>query len=110
MPNANQVRLYEGDAELLLSADHFPDRVSLLPGSGGKLQPGQRLRILWGQDMLRDILDGRYRTVVCGVNDSDNSHGIIAALRACDHQPVVGPKRDQLCQALPGERQRPRGS
>ena len=43
---------------------------------------GQRLRILWGQDMLRDILDGRYRTVVCGVNDQDNSHGIIAQL--CD--------------------------
>src|SRR5213076_3106650 len=25
-------------------------------------------------------LDGRYRTVVCGVNDGDNSHGIIAQL------------------------------
>lgn len=80
MASPNPVRLYEGDAESLLSAEHYPDRVSLLPGSGGKLQPGQRLRILWGQDMLRDILDGRYRTVVCGVNDSDNSHGIIAQL------------------------------
>jgi hypothetical protein len=33
---------------------------------------------MWGQDLLRDLLDGRYRTVICGVNDSDNSHGIIA--------------------------------
>ena len=82
MPHASQVRLYEGDAESLLSAEHFPDRVSLLPGSGGKLQPGQRLRILWGQDMLRDILDGRYRTVVCGVNEQDNTRGIIA--QVCD--------------------------
>lgn len=80
MASSNPVRLYEGDAESLLSAEHYPDRVSLLPGSGGKLQPGQRLRILWGQDMLRDILDGRYRTIVCGVNDVDNSHGIIAQL------------------------------
>jgi hypothetical protein len=30
--------------------------------------------------MLRDLLDGRYRAVVCGVNDADNSHGIIAQL------------------------------
>ncbi len=63
-----------------MSAELSPDRISLLPGAGGKLSPGQRLRILWGQDMLRDILDGRYRTVVCGVNDQDNAHGIIAQL------------------------------
>lgn len=85
MSNANRqpepaIKLYEGDAEALLRADQSPDRISLLPGPGGKLAPGQRLRILWGQDMLRDILDGRYRTVVCGVNDQDNSHGIIAQL------------------------------
>lgn len=74
------IKLYEGDAEALLRAELSPDRVCLLPGAGGKLASGQRLRILWGQDMLRDILDGRYRTVVCGVNDQDNSHGIIAQL------------------------------
>jgi hypothetical protein len=33
-----------------------------------------------GQDLLRDLLDGRYRTVICGVNDADNSHGIVAQL------------------------------
>jgi hypothetical protein len=74
------VRLYDGEAESLLSTELAPDRVSLLPGPGGKVAPGERIRILWGQDMLRDVLDGRYRAVVCGVNDQDNSHGIIAQL------------------------------
>jgi hypothetical protein len=75
-----ETRLYEEDAESLLSSDQFPDRVSLLPGATGKVQSGERLRILWGQDLLRDLLDGRYRTVVCGVNEEDNSSGIIAQL------------------------------
>jgi len=77
---ASEVRLYEDNAEALLSSEMYPDRVSLLPGDSGKIQAGERIRIPWGQDMLRDLLDGRYRTVVCGVNDQDNSHGIIAQL------------------------------
>jgi len=84
-PSDASVRLYEGDADALLSSDQNPDRVSLLPGEGGphgtgKIAPGSRLRIMWGQDLLRDLLDGRYRTVVCGVNVEDNSHGVIAQL------------------------------
>ncbi len=75
-----EVRLYEGDADRLVSTELAPDRISLLPGASGKIRAGERLRIMWGQDMLRDLLDGRYRTVVCGVNDEDNSHGIIAQL------------------------------
>lgn len=73
-------RLYDGDADHLMRSEHAPDRLTLLPGATGKIRPGQRLRVMWGQDMLRDILDGRYRTIVCGVNDEDNSHGIIAQL------------------------------
>jgi hypothetical protein len=72
--------LYDAGAEDLLRSDLFPDRVTLLPGEGGRVEPGRRIRILWGQDMLRDLLDGRYRTVVCGVNAEDNSHGIISHL------------------------------
>lgn len=75
-------RLYDDEADLLLGSEKFPDRVSLLPAGaiGSGVGPGafERIRIMWGQDMLRDVLDGRYRAVVCGVNDSDNSHGIIA--------------------------------
>lgn len=76
---ASRLRLYEGEADALLPAEQFPDRVSLLPAGGG-LRPGERIRIMWGQDLLRDLLDGRYRAVVCGVNEQDNSHGIIAQL------------------------------
>lgn len=74
------IRLYDDDADSLLSPDSFPDRVSLLPAEHTQMQPGSRLRVLWGQDMLRDVLDGRYRSVICSVNDSDNAHGIIAQL------------------------------
>ena len=77
-----QIKLYDGGAEDLMDSDLAPDRVSLLPGATGKLAPGERIRIMWGQDMLRDVLDGRYRAVICGVNDADNSHGIIAQI--CD--------------------------
>lgn len=77
---APDTRIYDDEAEALLGSEQFPDRVTMLPGEGGKIRPGERLRIMWGQDMLRDLLDGRYRTVICGVNDQDNSHGIIAQL------------------------------
>ena len=84
-----------------------PDRISLFPGAGASL-PGQRLRILC-QDMLRDILDGRYRTVVCGVNDHDNSHGIIAQLYELVATSQWSAERDELRQTVPGERERARG-
>lgn len=78
MPDA--IRLYDDDADSLLRPDSFPDRVSLLPPDSPQLQPGARIRVLWGQDMLRDVLDGRYRSVICSVNDEDNARGIIAQL------------------------------
>lgn len=78
------MKLYDDEGDLLLSAESFPDKVTLLPSGpiGAGVGPGavERIRVLWGQDMLRDMLDGRYRAVVCGVNDTDNSHGIIAQL------------------------------
>ncbi|MFN0131071.1 MAG: hypothetical protein ACKVW3_00820 [Phycisphaerales bacterium] len=80
MPKAPDIRLYDGDADELLRSDAFPERVSLLPGAAGTPRANERLRVMWGQDLLRDLLDGRYRTVICGVNDADNSHGIIAQL------------------------------
>src|SRR2546423_15365034 len=78
-PPAADIRIYDGDSDELLSTDLCPERVSLLPGRGGP-SAADRIRILWGHDMLRDVLDGRYRAVVCGVNDQDNSHGIIVQL------------------------------
>ncbi len=79
--NDATVRLYDDQAGDLLSPDSFPDRVSLLPsGSGTEPRPGDRIRIMWGQNMLSDILDGRYRAVICGVNDEDNARGVVAQL------------------------------
>lgn len=75
----DQVHLYDGDADGLVSADQA-DKVTLLPGETGGFAASERIRVMWGQDMLRDMLDGRYRAVICGVNDDDNSHGIIAQL------------------------------
>lgn len=77
---AAPLTLYEGEGEKLLRSEQFPDRVTLLPGEHGSVRGRERIRILWGQDLLRDLLDGRYRTVICGVNDRDNSHGLIAQL------------------------------
>ena len=78
--SSSEVHLYDAGGSDLLPSSAFPDKVSLLPGATAPLEPRQRLRILWGQDMLRDVLDGRYRAVICGVNDRDNVHGIIAQL------------------------------
>jgi hypothetical protein len=75
-------RLYDEEGDLLLQADQRADRVILLP-SGDPRQAAadrDRIRILWGQHLLADLLAGRYRTVVCGVNTQDNSHGIVAQL------------------------------
>lgn len=83
-PERPPMKLYDDEGDLLLSAESFPDKVTLLPSGpiGAGVGPGavERIRVLWGQDMLRDMLDGRYRAVVCAVNDTDNSHGIIAQL------------------------------
>jgi hypothetical protein len=71
--------LYDGEGELLMSSEQAGDRVTLLPSPHPVgFQAAERVRILWGQDMLRDLIDGRYRVMVCGVNESDNSHGIIS--------------------------------
>jgi hypothetical protein len=81
MPRSNTpAPLYSDGADDLLSAESFPDRVSLLPAEHGAPQAGSRIRIMWGQDLLADVLDGRYKAVICGVNDRDNTQGIIAQI------------------------------
>ncbi len=80
MPTTTPVKIYEGDAAALLSPTSYPDRVSLLPSDQTQPAPGDRVRIMWGQNLLSDVLDGRYRTVVCSVNDEENARGLIAQL------------------------------
>ncbi len=93
------LNLYDGDGDALMSGfagggpsggaagrpGHaaFLDRaehVTLLPDAPTLVDKAGRIRILWGQQMLPDVLAGRYRSVVCSVNSTDNSHGIIAQL------------------------------
>ena len=79
-PTAGVPRLYDGDGDRLIVPSAFADRVTLLPEAPTTVDREGRVRIMWGQQMLPDLLAGRYRAVICGVNTEDNSHGIIAQL------------------------------
>jgi len=35
---------------------------------------------MWGQHLLDDLLAGKYRTLICAVNDTDNTHGILGEI------------------------------
>jgi hypothetical protein len=82
--------MYDGDGDALMSAatpgaaqgagGGGVDRITVVPDATELSKATDRIRILWGQPMLADILSGRYRRVVCGVNAQDNSHGIISHL------------------------------
>lgn len=74
-----KARIYDGEGEALLSGSSS-DHITLLPNAPETDRSAERIRIVWGQPMLGDILASRYRTVICGVNAEDNSHGIIAQL------------------------------
>lgn len=79
-PTTSSPRLYDGDGDRLMVASAFADRVTLLPEAPTTIDKAGRIRIQWGQQMLPDLLAGRYRAVICGVNTEDNSHGVIAQL------------------------------
>lgn len=87
MPQTNDIdehttRIYDDEGDLLVQADRRSDRVILLPHGDPKVasRDRDRIRIMWGQQMLADLVGGRYRTVVCGVNHEDNARGIIGEL------------------------------
>lgn len=82
--HASHPRVYDGDGDELMARDltDMADRVILVPGQAPSRSPDQspRLRIMWGQSLLDDVLAGRYRSLVCAVNGQDNTHGIITQL------------------------------
>jgi hypothetical protein len=61
-----------------------PNRLILLPDAPPSRVPDRtpRVRIMWGQHLLDDLVAGRYRTFICAVNEQDNSRGIISQLAA----------------------------
>lgn len=75
-------RLYDGDGDALMTSPGQlqSEYVTLLPEPPITVDKPGRIRVMWGQQMLPDVLAGRYRVVVCGVNSEDNSHGIVAQL------------------------------
>ena len=77
-------RLYDGEGDDLMLADRQSrrERIILVP-HGDPRQPStdrDRIPVQWGQHLLADLGARRYRTVVCGVNDQDNAHGILGQL------------------------------
>jgi len=80
--HASRTRIYDDEGDLLVEADRRSDRVILLPSGDPKVASTDRdrIRIPWGQHLLADVLAGRYRTVICGMNDDDNSHGLLGEL------------------------------
>lgn len=77
-------RIYDGDGDILMTRDQadVAERILLQPDAlpSREPDPTPRIRILWGQHLLEDLLQGRYRTLVCAVNADDNSRGIIAQI------------------------------
>src|SRR6478672_7320626 len=84
MSEPKRPRIYDGDGDSLMRRDasHDFDRLVLVPDSFPSKTPDRqaRIRIMWGQHLLEDVLAGRYQSLVCAVNAEDNSHGIISQL------------------------------
>lgn len=80
----DQIRLYDGEGDRLVQGDRTSQaqRIILLPSGDPRTAPPDRdrIRLQWGQHLLADVVAGRYRTVICGVNDQDNSHGVLGEL------------------------------
>ncbi len=92
--SAPPLRLYDEEGDALMASAVSAvgtgsawgtDRITLLPDAPTLVDKAGRVRILWGQQMSPDLLAGRYRAVVCGVNSEDNSHGVIAQIVDLTH-------------------------
>lgn len=77
-------RIYDGDGDSLVTEQHLSEKLVIVPEGASPTRPDTtpRLRIMWGQHLLDDLLAGRYRSLVCAVNTDNNAHGIIGQLAA----------------------------
>ena len=80
--NEIRPRIYDGDGDKLMEADRQANRLVIMPVGDPRIGTSsrERIRIQWGQFLLNDMLTRRYRTLICGVNATDNSRGIISTL------------------------------
>ena len=79
----DRIQFYDREGDLLMQEPPADaGRLVLVPDAPPAKSPDRtpRLRIMWGQHLLDDLVAGRYRTLICAVNPRDNSHGIITQL------------------------------
>ncbi|GAB4548931.1 MAG: hypothetical protein Tsb0013_09840 [Phycisphaerales bacterium] len=81
-PQTTTVRIYDGDGDALFVESGLADKMILAPEGRAISQadPTPRLRLMWGQYLLDDLVAGRYRSLVCEANTIDNSQGLIGQL------------------------------
>lgn len=80
-PVDRSMHIYKEDADLLVEATPNAPCVMLLPqGDPRSATARPKLRIQWGQHLLDDLVNGCYRTVVCGVNAENNTQGLLGEL------------------------------
>lgn len=80
---ASAYRIYEGTGDDLAQQMDSGSRVILIPDTSVSQRdpdPTERIRIMWGQRLIDDLMAGHYRGLVCAVNAKDNSRGIIGML------------------------------
>ena len=75
-------RVYDGEADELVKGVGGAERIVLVPEGQPLKTPdaSPRVRVMWGQYLLDDLLAGRYRSLVCAVNAEDNTRGIIGQI------------------------------
>ena len=75
--------IYEGAGNDFMEQADTGRRVVLVDDAAAERRdpdPVQRIRIMWGQRLIDDLMAGRYRTLVCAVNATDNRNGFIHTL------------------------------
>jgi hypothetical protein len=75
--------IYEGPGDDLMEQADTGRQVTLVddtPEDRRDPDPVARIRIMWGQRLIDDLMAGRYRTLVCAVNATDNRYGFINTL------------------------------
>jgi hypothetical protein len=78
---STSARIYSGDGDRLVEAPHHGPRVTMVPsGDPRTVGGGRSIRLQWGQHLLNDLVEGRYRTVICGINETDNARGVLGEL------------------------------
>ena len=78
------VRIYDGEGAALFLETGLADKLVLAHESQaiGEADAQPRLRLMWGQYLLDDLLAGRYNSLVCAANPDDINHGIVGQLAA----------------------------